>query len=458
MMNIPYNEFYKAELTDTENKVDAVTSATHNKAVNKTFVNGSYHTGTKAEKDVKIQGVTYPVKVDPEYLKTNSAKFKAVDSEDDLFTSDDYCYVVLKEVPSYYKTLDTVEGMFGGIITTLDETTIENVDATLDTNAWHCEYELALNENKLGDSVLLNEGTVVYGAVIHTQEDEEFALRHLENIWFNTELGWDNEADGYYAGMVGQSIDSIIYYTSVGKVTVKLSSAVKVTKKTGVTVTVTDAKASDGETGTKITGLEELPTDFKKDYELEYSDGTAVESFSVTEGADSDEVTLTWTSTLKAGTYVLTVNDAAGKYAPVVSEFVLSSAAESVKITENKIVIYGSDETNITEDELAAYRNAIAEVYVNDSKLWGVDGNDLIDSDGAINFAATRTVHEQTSAVFADGADGDYTLKLVASGYPTADTTDVGKSYGPDMVHEVEAIVYDLYNEEQYADLIILLK
>ena len=446
MMNIPYNEFYKAELSDTENVVDAVTSATHNKAVNKTFVDGSYHTGTTAEKNVKIQGVTYPVKVDPEYLKTNNTKFKAVDSEDDLFTSDDYCYVLLKDVPTYYKTLNTADGTFGEIITSLDEETIVNVEATLDTNAWHCEYELALNENNLGDSVLLNEGTVVYGAVIHTEASEKFALRHLENIWFNTELGWDNETDGYYAGLVGQSIDSIIYYTSEGKVTVELSSPVKVTEKTGVTVTVADAKASDGEMGTAITGLSDLPDDFTKKYELEYSDGTAVIDFEVS----TDETTLTWTDTLKAGTYVLTVNDADGKYASVVSEFVLSSAAESVKITENKIVIYGSDEKDITENELAAYRNAITEVYVNDSKLWGVDGNNLIDSDGAINFAATRTVHGQTSAVFASGADGDYTLKLVASGYPTADTTDVGKSYGPDEVHEVEATVSALSDDDDF--------
>ena len=440
MMNIPYNEFYKAELSDTENVVDAVTSATHNKAVNKTFVNGSYHTGTTAEKNVKIQGVTYPVKVDPEYLKTNNTKFKVVDSEDDLFTSDDYCYVLLKDVPTYYKTLNTADGTFGEIITSLDEETIANVEATLDTNAYHCEYELALDEEDLGEtSVLLNDDTVVYGAVIHTEAGEEFALRHLENIWFNTELGWDNEADGYYAGLVGQSIDSIIYYTSEGKVTVELNSLVKVTEKTGVTVTVADANASDGEMGTAITGLSDLPNDFTKKYELEYSDGTAVTDFEVS----TDETTLTWTDTLKAGTYVLTVNDADGKYAPVVSEFVLSSAAESVKITENKIVIYGSDETDITEDELAAYRNAITEVYVNDSKLWGVDGNDLIDSDGTINFTATRTVHGQTSAVFASGADGDYTLKLVASGYPDTDTANVGKSYGPDVEKEVSFKVED---------------
>ncbi len=453
MMNIPYNEFYKAELSDADNKVDAVTSATHKKAVNKTFVSGSYHTGTTEGKNVKIQGVTYPVKVDPEYLKTNASKYKAVDSEEALFTSDDYCYVLLSEVPSYYKTLDTTNGTFGEIITRLDETTIKDVSATLDTNAWHCDYELALDEDDLDkDSVLLNEETVVYGAVIHTQEKDEFALRHLENIWFNTELGWDNTADGYYAGLAGETIDSITYYTSTGKVTVTLKEPVKVTEKTGVEVTVATANASDGEKGTAITGLEKLPEDFKADFELEYSDGTGIAGFKVTEYAETAEATLTWTDTLKAGNYVLTVTDTSGRYAPIVSEFVLKSAAENVKIEDNKIVIFGSDSKDITTDELDAYRNAITEVYIDGEEVWRVSGTDLIDEEGEINFAAQKTSHGQISAVFANGAEGDYTLKLVASGYPDTDTVNVGKSYGPDTIHEVEATVSDLYNTGEDID------
>lgn len=221
-MNIPYDDFYKAELSDAEGTVDAVTSATKKKAVNTTFVSGSYH--TTSDDSVKIKGVTYPVKVDPEYLKANAEKYKEVTSEDALFENDDYSYVLLSDVPLYYKTLDTTDGTFEEITTDLGDENNTDIAATLETNGHHCAYELALDEDDLKESVLLDDNTVVYGAVLHTSEDQEFALRHLENIWFNTELGWDNDKDGYYKDLVGQSIDLIIYYTSEGDVYVNLSA------------------------------------------------------------------------------------------------------------------------------------------------------------------------------------------------------------------------------------------
>ena len=446
MMNIPYDDFYKAELSDTEETVDAVTSATKKKAVNKTFVSGSYH--TTSDENVKIKGVTYPVKVDPEYLKANAEKYTEVASEDALFESDDYSYVLLSEVPSYYKTLDTADGTFEEITTNLQGESIENVTAALETNGHHCAYELALDEDSLKDSVLLKDETVVYGAVLHTEDDKEFALRHLENIWFNTELGWDNDQDGYYNGLVGQKIDSIIYYTSEGEVTVTLSAPVKVTEKIDVEITVDSAKASAGAEGTAVTGLENLPEDFTEDFELNTSDGTAVEGFNVKTDMDDEKTILTWSDTLQAGNYVLTVKDISGKYAPVIAEFTLFSAAKSVEIKDNKIIIYGSDDSDITSEELEAYRNAVSEVYVNGEGLWGINGNELIEEDGSINFDAQRTFHGQTSAVFADGVNNDYKLQLKADGYPETDTVYVGKSYRPNTVVETEATVTDLYNSD----------
>ncbi len=439
MMNIPYDDFYKAELSDAAGTVDAVTSATKNKAVNKKFVAGSYH--TTSDENVKIKGVTYPVKADPEYLKANADKYKAVDSEDALFESDDYSYVLLSEVPSYYKTLNIADGTFEDISTELGGESFDDVTATLETNGHHCAYELALDEADLKNSVLLEDNTVVYGAVLHTSEGKEFALRHLENIWFNTELGWDNDEDGYYKDLVGQSIESILYYTSEGEVTVTLSAPVKVTEKTDIEVTVASAKASAGAEGTAVTGLDKLPEDFTEDFELNYSDGTKVENFMVTSDAEDEEATLTWTGTLQAGIYVLTVTDTSGKYAPVIAEFILTSAAERVEIKDNKIVIYGSEDSDITSEELDAYRNAVSGVYVDGTMLWGVDGTDLIKEDGSINFDAKRTVHGQTSAVFANGADGDYTLQLEADGYPETEKANVGKSNEPDTVVEAESPV-----------------
>ena len=62
LMNIPYDQFYKAELKNNDVKVDAFTSATLNKSRTKNGVmaNGSYHVNADGS---DITGVTFPVKV-----------------------------------------------------------------------------------------------------------------------------------------------------------------------------------------------------------------------------------------------------------------------------------------------------------------------------------------------------------------------------------------------------------
>lgn len=62
LMNIPYDQFYKAELKNNDVKVDAFTSATKNKSRTKNGVmaNGSYHVNADGS---DITGVTFPVKV-----------------------------------------------------------------------------------------------------------------------------------------------------------------------------------------------------------------------------------------------------------------------------------------------------------------------------------------------------------------------------------------------------------
>ena len=59
LMNIPYNEFYKAELGENAPEVDAVSSATMNKT-RSGLAAGSYHVNTDG---TDITGVIYPVRV-----------------------------------------------------------------------------------------------------------------------------------------------------------------------------------------------------------------------------------------------------------------------------------------------------------------------------------------------------------------------------------------------------------
>ena len=59
LMNIPYADFYKAELNKNDVKVDVTTSATKAKT-RSTLANGSYHADNTGE---HISGITYPVKI-----------------------------------------------------------------------------------------------------------------------------------------------------------------------------------------------------------------------------------------------------------------------------------------------------------------------------------------------------------------------------------------------------------
>ena len=62
LMNIPYDDFYKAELKNNDVKVDAFTSATLNKSRTAGMMNGNsaYHVDPNG---TDVTGVTFPVKV-----------------------------------------------------------------------------------------------------------------------------------------------------------------------------------------------------------------------------------------------------------------------------------------------------------------------------------------------------------------------------------------------------------
>ena len=62
LMNIPYDDFYKAELKNNDVKVDAFTSATKNKSRTAGMMNGNsaYHVDPEG---TDVSGVTFPVKV-----------------------------------------------------------------------------------------------------------------------------------------------------------------------------------------------------------------------------------------------------------------------------------------------------------------------------------------------------------------------------------------------------------
>ena len=257
LMNIPYDDFYKAELKNNDVKVDTFTSATKQKT-RSALAKGSYHVNADGS---DITGVTFPVKVsdisvlkDKKQIKddasvsiTTTIKGKesttVYNGKDALFESDSYSYYILSEEPSYYKELTVKED--GSFVFSA----IEGKSATPETKQIKAEFK---NESKYGDyqlkfdkdefkSIINTDTDTVYGAVINTTDGTNYGLCHQENIWKGYEIAWSTgyttEVHGcpidseHFKSMIGKTIDSVTYYASNGIYTLDIDN-VKIQDKT----------------------------------------------------------------------------------------------------------------------------------------------------------------------------------------------------------------------------------
>lgn len=250
MMNIPYAQFYKADVNNSVD-VDAFTSATQNKTRTGSLAGGSYHVDPKG---TDITGVTFPVKTTESALeqlkkthtdakvvtdsdsvsievtnrrKTTTTEYKGVEA---LFENPSYSYYVLSETPSYYKEMTVTDGTvsFGSVQGTEQE--IKDVTVELNMATTYGDYEIDLDgllkDADKGTGYLDTSKDKVYGVVIETQEGDSYGLRHMENIWRAYELSWCvgymqsvhgcPTSSAHYAKSNGQTINKITYYTSKG--------------------------------------------------------------------------------------------------------------------------------------------------------------------------------------------------------------------------------------------------
>ena len=234
LMNIPYREFYQAELNN-DTPVDAYTSATKAKVRTGTLAGGSYHVDDSGD---RIDGVTFPVKVtgdvdlsaltqvtDQDALSitvTNRGKEVTADYSGSqvLFERPDYAYYVLDEAPSFYKELrQNEDGSFSFGKTQGDVTEVQ-AQASFTRASNYGDYQLNLESEELQ-----NVGTV-YGVIVSTKEGNDYGLRHMENIWRNTNLAWCTgytttvhgcpTSSEHYASMAGQTITEVTYFTDEG--------------------------------------------------------------------------------------------------------------------------------------------------------------------------------------------------------------------------------------------------
>ncbi len=382
IMNIPYTDFYAAELGDSAGTVDAVTSATMTKVLKNG--EGELFEGTFNNGSDTILGVSYPVAISQADL--------------DALGSDSYGFTALEETPAAYKNAVLSDGR-------LSFSAVQGTHSTAD-------YGVKLSTaTPWGDYLIDLTGTpedfdrLYRGAILRTADGKAYALRHEQNIW-RGELAWSS-------GIVttephGNTLDSAPYVSLMGSTLTEIT----LITKTGVVSIPTDTyipvkfagelKPEDGSSGTDKTTFTAsgFPSDFSKAYAV--ADG-----FTVTEG----EIAYT---DAKPGSYTLTVSDASGKYADVTAGFVLYTDDLPVAYADGRLVAA----EGFSDDDAAAFIRAIANVNVSGKDYaTGRKGTKIVltedDSFGAIDFDAEA----RDGKVFADGAAGTYTLTVTATGY-----------------------------------------
>ena len=433
-MNIPYDDFYKAELKNNTVTVDAFSSATLNKTRTYRLSGGSYHVDPTGK---DVTGVTYPVKlgkgVTVELLaqkgyqvitdessveisvtnrgQTSTDTYKGKDA---LFEASSYAYYVTSETPSYYKevTLDA-SGNLKFAAATGTEQALTGVTAELKTKTSYGDYQLDLTD---ANGILDADDTIVNGVVINAKDESgnvtSYGLRHLENIWLKTELAWSTgftasvhgcpTSSAHYASMMGKTITDVVYYTNKGIYTVDIADIYVPVKTADASVSVETADIASGSAKLTLN----LPEGFKATGKVENVDGINV---------DVENGKLTWTAgTVQPGVYTLTISDANGKYAPIQATVTLTTDEIRAVYDEENVTLKAAD--GVSEENFKAYLNAITKVSVN-GKEYSASGRGsvaIIDkTTGKLNIDAKANNEE----IFKNA--GEYTIVVTAAGYNT---------------------------------------
>ena len=396
LMNIPYDDFYKAELKNNDVKVDAFTSATLNKSRTSGMMNGNaaYHVDPNG---TDVTGVTFPVKVsdltvlknqkkvtDDDTVtitvtnrgKTTSKEYKGKDS---LIENASYSYYVLSETPSYYKELTVKEdGSFAfSDVKGATEKTVETT-AVLKTETSYGDYQLDIDSKAFAAEIDTDKDKI-YGVTVNTTDETEYGMRHLENIWRGYELAWSTgfttavhncpTSSEHYKSMMGKTIDSVTYYTDKGIITFDVNDE-KVLAKAGVKASVANIHTTDTEAAVTLDGT--LPEDFSAKYAV---DGTEV---SYADG----KITV---APLTAGSHTLVISDSNGVYAPIQTSFYAKEANVPAVYDDAEHKLAAADGVNA--EAFSAYIKTITSVTVGD-KTYAASGRGatvIVKEDGTLD-------------------------------------------------------------------------
>ena len=421
LMNIPYGEFYKAELNENAAAVDAVSSATKNKTRIGTLAGGSYHVNPDGS---DITGVTYPVRVKTSDLsglkkvtdsdsvsitvnKKGKDETSTYTGKEALFESASYSYYALSSTPSYYKEATLTDGKwsFGKATGAASEDTA--TIAKFKTSGHHADYEMKVESDKI------TKGQKVYAVVLTDTDGNTYGLHHVTEIWRATELGFESDS-----ALVGKTISAVTYYTDDGVIKLKLAEKLYVphiAKDAKAEVAKFDADAKE----TTLT-LSGVPEDF-------------AQNVKVPDGMSYADGKIKFGSALP-GSYTVTVSDAKGKYADVTASFTVSTSKAAAKYDASSVALKKADSAE--DADFTNFLKNITSVKVGDKKYAATDKDavTIIKKDGAID----EDAKSNNEALFADGKEK--TLTVSAAGYP-----DLTFSYTPTYTYAYAAVPYDEY-------------
>lgn len=314
LMNIPYGEFYKAELGEKNAAtVDAVSSATKNKTRNASLAGGSYHVNRDGS---DITGVTYPVRVKTSDLsslkqvtdsdsvsitvinKKGENETTTYNGRDALFENASHSYYVLSSTPSYYKEATLTDGKwtFGKATGAVSEDTA--TISKFKISGHHADYEMTVENDKIEKAK--KDKKKVYAVVLTATDGSSCGLHHVTEIWKVAKLGFSANS-----ALAGKTISAVTYYTEDGIIKLNLDKKLYVPTHAATV----EADFSSGETAVSF--------DFPSDFDAEYS-VTVDDKESDFFQCDPKNHKVTWNPKAEApsGTCQLVITDKKGAYAP----------------------------------------------------------------------------------------------------------------------------------------------
>lgn len=435
-MNVPYDDFYKAEGVTAVDGVDAVTSATMKKSRMNTadgLTAGTYYKTAEDEKSDAIRGVVCTVRV----AKSDLAKLNA-----SLTEHDDYYYTTLNSVPENYKELTIGKDgsySFGKTTAAVDTETLKDTTVTFKTTSKYGDYQMKFSTN------VLEKIGRAYGATVTTTDGTSYAMRSLENVWNgkSLELAWSvgftTTSHGNllvsddYVSMMGKTIKSVAFYTVDGKIYSLDCEQYVPVKFATENFAVENALADSGSTSVE---MKDFPSDYQAEYKVTDAKGNELEGASVKDGK------ISWTGTPATGKYTLTVSDKSGKYASYSTAFELQTSAMPAAYQASNLRVAGAD--GASAEELSSFLSNVSSVNVN-GKNYSASGR------GSVAVINSKGFVDLSTSPFTGMKAGDtYKISVKATGY--AKTLDFELTV-PDKIYAYANLTYNEYwaNEGVYA-------